>query len=266
MFDPAPRTVKLSRLRPLLGTFVAVEAEVESEDSASVAIEAAFAAAQQVDLLMHPTRAGSDLARLAAAAIHSPTTVDERTFEVLRLCAELNHLSNGQFDPCLPSAAGRMKDIQLIGRQVVCRAKVNLDLGGIAKGYAVDLAVQELRRHGCPSGLVNAGGDLRVFGPEPHLLRVRAARDPDIAIELRDASLAVSGARGPASPPEHRGFYSGVSGAPLEGYTVAIAAPSAAIADALCKCALLCEPPLLAKLLNIFRARLITPLMVTDAT
>jgi thiamine biosynthesis lipoprotein len=55
---------------------------------------------------------------------------------------------------------------------------VRVDLGGIAKGYAVDLAVRSLRRSGIENIVVNAGGDLRVAGPESHDVRLRHPSAP----------------------------------------------------------------------------------------
>ncbi len=58
------------------------------------------------------------------------------------------------------------------------KARVALDLGGIAKGFAVDKAVELLRERGMQSGMVNAGGDLRVFGDEPQPIWVRCPTEP----------------------------------------------------------------------------------------
>ncbi len=85
---------------------------------------------------------------------------------------------------------------------------------GIAKGHAVDQAIQKLSSLGCPSGLVNAGGDLRVFGAdrqESVLLRrgagTRAYFQP---IDLSNAALAVSDLDALERPAEHQGYYSRV--------------------------------------------------------
>jgi thiamine biosynthesis lipoprotein len=69
-----------------------------------------------------------------------------------------------------------------------------LDLGGIAKGYAVDRAIDRLRAHGVPQGCVNAGGDLRCFGAEPERIQLRCAlfTDEVPVIELSEGSLASS--------------------------------------------------------------------------
>jgi thiamine biosynthesis lipoprotein len=71
-----------------------------------------------------------------------------------------------------------------------------IDLGGIAKGYAVDLAVAALQAAGAAGGCVNAGGDLRVFGPAGYPVAVRSPSAPGAAASrfmLLDAALATSG-------------------------------------------------------------------------
>jgi thiamine biosynthesis lipoprotein len=71
-----------------------------------------------------------------------------------------------------------------------------LDLGGIAKGFAVDLAVNVLQSARVPSGLVNAGGDLRVFGSKAQDIQVRNPAKPHEVINLgmmREGAIATSG-------------------------------------------------------------------------
>ena len=62
------------------------------------------------------------------------------------------------------------------GRVRFERPDVAVDLGGIAKGFAVDRAIEVLRAQGISRALVNAGGDLAAFGPEPHLVHIRDPR------------------------------------------------------------------------------------------
>ncbi len=87
--------------------------------------------------------------------------------------------------------------IQLFPENLVRFAdhSVKIDLGGIAKGFAVDRAVEALHRHRIAAGLVNAGGDLRVFGPRSHVIDVRDPRQPDrriCRVALCNAALASS--------------------------------------------------------------------------
>jgi thiamine biosynthesis lipoprotein len=239
-----------------MGTFIAVEATSYDEAAAVAAIDAAFGAMARVDQLMHPTRPDSDLARIGNAAIGVETEVDPWTCDVLSIARAIHEESAGLFDPCLASAPGRMADLDIQPSRVVCRARVEIDLGGIAKGFAVDVAIDTLRGLGCGAGLVNAGGDLRVFGAVSRTIELRTP-EGGWAIELLDAALAASAPRGADSPPEHRGFYEGDSGRVVEGRHVAVVAPSAAAADALCKCAMLCAPATIDKLLGRHGARLV---------
>jgi thiamine biosynthesis lipoprotein len=71
-----------------------------------------------------------------------------------------------------------------------------LDLGGVAKGFAVDLAINILQSAGAPSGSVNAGGDLRVFGSEAQMIHIRNPANPCKLIHLgniNEAAIATSG-------------------------------------------------------------------------
>ena len=244
----------ISRLRPLLGTFVAVEVETGESQDATAAVEAAYFAVGEVDRLMHPTRSGSDIARISAASPGTSIQAHPWTMAVLALARKLNEDSSGAFDPCLPEKPGRMRDLVMSDGRVTSRVQTTIDLGGIAKGFAVDRAVDELIRLGVVSGLVNAGGDLRVFGTVPRIVQVRTADGGSFEVELRQTALAASGQTSD-SPAEHRGFYDGVSGARVESRAVTISASTTALADALCKCALLCEPELLRRMLEKHGAR-----------
>jgi thiamine biosynthesis lipoprotein len=78
---------------------------------------------------------------------------------------------------------------------VSLRRPLLIDLGGIAKGFAVDRATEVLIRAGARGGVINAGGDLRVFGPEPHRVDIRHPLDPGRCarrIVLRDGSIGTS--------------------------------------------------------------------------
>src|SRR5262249_39699886 len=97
-------------------------------------------------------------------------------------------------------APGRGAAIELMaGYTVRLRdASVCIDLGGIAKGYAVDRAVAVLVQRGATEGVVNAGGDLKVFGPRPRAIHLRDPRDPRIVldkVEIAGGALASSGGR-----------------------------------------------------------------------
>jgi thiamine biosynthesis lipoprotein len=153
------------------------------------AIDAAFAAVARVHALMSFHDSESDLSRLNAAA-GSAIAIDAWTYTVLRTARELNRHSNGLFDigvapvlqrlgmlPAAPAnSCTRREPLSRDGFELLpdglgrLKPDVRIDLGGIAKGFAVDRAVAALQERGIPSGLVNAGGDLKVFGANAHTI------------------------------------------------------------------------------------------------
>ncbi|HZF15465.1 MAG TPA: FAD:protein FMN transferase [Steroidobacteraceae bacterium] len=258
MIDQGQGVITFQRVRPALGTLVAVEAGAPDDKVAQRALAAAFDAVDQVARLMHPVAVGSDAQQIACAALNRPLTIHPWTWQVLRLARELHTATQGLFDPCLAHAAGRMTALELgDDHTVICRAPAALDLGGIAKGFAVDRAVDALQAHGCRNGVVNAGGDLRVFGDLPQSVLLRTAAGSVAPLQLVNAALAVSAPRCETSPREHRGFYRGTTGESIEGRWVAVTAAEAAIADGLTKCALVCPAPMLESILESYGARLV---------
>ncbi len=244
-------------MRVALGTFISIEACAASAPAALAAIEAAFSAVLEVEERMHPERPGSDVARINGAVPGAKTPIDASTLEVLRLAKRLNTLTRGVFDPCLPLCKGRLTDLELGGSGtragwVVCRVPVALDLGGIAKGYAIDCAIGALRAEGCSAGAVNAGGDLRFFGLGERALLLRLGDGACRPLTLKDTALAVSDLDEPRRPPGHRGYYSRARGKahPVQRRFAAVAAPTAVGADALTKCLLLANPQTAARALR----------------
>jgi thiamine biosynthesis lipoprotein len=129
---------------------------------------------------------------------------------------------------------GGLDDLWLLDdHQVVTTAPLYLDLGGIAKGAAVDRAVEALRTHGATLGCVNAGGDLRVFGDQAQPIYVRDPSAPHRMThvgDLQDGALATSG--------DYRvqHLFHPDSGRPLATpRSFSVMAPRCAVADALTK-------------------------------
>jgi FAD:protein FMN transferase len=257
MHEPS---VSRSRLRLGLGTFVAIEAEARDEALALEGIGAAFDAILAVQRLMHPMR-GTDLAAMAVCPLGVPLKVHRWTWEVLELCKRLHHASLGIFDPCLAEGAGRMPDLQLLPADtLIAHAPMRIDLGGIAKGYAVDRAIDALRAADCDGGLVNAGGDLAVFGRRSRSIVCGSTDTKAILIVLQDAALATSDASCSESlaalrPAEHRGYYDGRGRRVMISGKATVIAARAAIADGLTKCLLAAQRESGAALLETFGAR-----------
>lgn len=179
------------RARPLLGTLVDIQAQGDSLAAVDAAIARAFAAVQTVHALMSYHDPASDVSRLNRMG-PGTTTVDPHTWEVLADARRIAEASGGRFDvtvgpelvrhgylprhPDFPAPApdADWQDIELLPENRIRLARpLLLDLGGIAKGYAVDCAIRALQDAGMTAARVNAGGDLRVFGSAEDTLHVR---------------------------------------------------------------------------------------------
>jgi thiamine biosynthesis lipoprotein len=131
--------------------------------------------------------------------------------------------------------------------QVRKRAPLRFDLGGIAKGYAVDQAIEAMRPFIAPHAayaLVNAGGDLRHLGAPAVRVALRDSADPArIAryLPLRDAAIA-SSAVGGLSPGEGAPRIFSAAPLPLQA-GASVLAPCCMLADALTKVVLALRAP-----------------------
>ncbi len=194
------RFAEIRRARPLLGTYVEVAVEGMSEQAAHCAIAAAFEAIAEVQSRMSFHDPGSTLSFVNRNAGHTWVPLDESTFAVLQFAARLYRLSAGIFDVTLSlrhQHSGSFSDVELDPKKSVRfrNPDIRIDLGGIAKGFAVDRAVTVLKECGVPAGLVNAGGDLRVFGEKRFPVAIRHPHDPGhslLTFSVTNAALATS--------------------------------------------------------------------------
>jgi thiamine biosynthesis lipoprotein len=250
----------MRRARALLGTIVEITAE-GALDSLPAAIDAAFASIEEVQRLMSFHDPKSDVSRINGAEAGQRLSIHPRTFNVIKFARQLSDLSGGTFDitmapvlvengflprgrPHEPIPFGATYlDLELLpGSQVRWRRKGWIDLGGVAKGYAVDCAIATLRSHDhVTTAIVNAGGDLRCFG-EAQPIHIRHPNTPAVLMHLGwlgDAALASSA-----------GYFSGieVDGCRIDPLvdpkrrrcaswdaSISVAAPDAMSADALTK-------------------------------
>jgi FAD:protein FMN transferase len=206
------------RTQPLLGTFVEIATAGADRDGLQQAIDEAFAAVAQVHRLMSFHDPHSDVSRLNREASIRAVPVHAWTYQVLEMAIELHRQSAGVFDvtvaPLLqqcgllprgvddsapamdqPSTEGAL-ELLGDGRVRYRHPRIRIDLGGIAKGFGVDRALDVLRRHGLTRGLVNAGGDLAAFGPGPEPVHVRHPANAGRVLgsaAIANAALASSG-------------------------------------------------------------------------
>jgi len=210
----------------LLGTFVVVTACGTQREATQRAISAAFEEIRRVDSLMSLHRADSELARVNATAAREPIRVSEELFHVVSNALDIARQTGGSFDPTvaplvklwgflwkehrLPSASEIEPILPRVNHMLVgldperrtVRFKtdgVSLDLNAIAKGYAVDCAIEKLRSLGITNAMVRAGGDLRVIGAPPKEDHWSVQiEDPTKEghrriLKLRDAAVSTSG-------------------------------------------------------------------------
>jgi FAD:protein FMN transferase len=121
-----------------------------------------------VSNLLYAVLATTLTAAQATGGVYDPALLEQ--LERLGYDRTFDDLPINRFDPIIPGEpGGRWRGIKVdpIRRQVTLPAGIKLDFGGIAKGMAVDVALENLYRSGISSAMVNAGGDLSVLGLPP---------------------------------------------------------------------------------------------------
>jgi thiamine biosynthesis lipoprotein len=194
-------------------------ARVTLDDPRRGAFEAAFAALRRVDAAMSLYRPESALVRVNRRAAERAEPVDDELFACLARARALSELTAGAFDatilPLLRSwgaypelgylPVGRADAVGWRGlvldasRRTVrfAREGMAVDLGGIAKGYALDRARTALVEAGARSAVLDLGGNLALVGAGPDdgwRIAVRDPRRPEVGVGtlVLDRDLAVS--------------------------------------------------------------------------
>jgi thiamine biosynthesis lipoprotein len=217
----------------VMGTTMKVEAVSRSlsKDELNKAALDAIKAVKRVDALMSTWRDDSEISRLNRAEPGQWVELSPETYEVLVVAIDVAKTTGGAFDitvealvdlwgfgpksPPVPTDVPTDEAIEaakaITGfEHIVIDANnkraardaegVEVDLGGIAKGYAVDVAIQTLRKHGVEDALVEIGGETAAIGltreRDPWLIGVRHPNAPArslTTIELEGSAIATSG-------------------------------------------------------------------------
>jgi len=223
------RTITIdSGYRQVMGTFANIVVVDDDGARARQAIEAAFEKIHDIDARMSDYDPNSLLSKVNRRAFEESVQVDGEVFEVLAAAVEFSNLSDGAFDITVgpivqlwrnarqegtaPDPAALEQARACVGYQNLglnpksltvrfAKEGMALDLGGIAKGYAIDRAVDILKELSIQGAMVNIGGDLRCFGTPPdgvdHWLI--GLQDPQqdenilLALKLDDRAVATSG-------------------------------------------------------------------------
>jgi thiamine biosynthesis lipoprotein len=213
-----------SREEAIMGTRIAVELWSEDAALGERAMTAVIDEMRRVDRLMSTYKPESQLSQVNAHAYERPVEVHPDIIDVVEKSLQYSKLSNGAFDVTYASvgylydyrAHRHPTDAQIAAalpgvdyRQVVVdrdartirflRPGMRIDLGGIAKGWAVDSGIEILRGLGIEHAMVNAGGDTRLLGDrrgKPWIVGIRDPRNDGkvvLRLPLEDAAISTSG-------------------------------------------------------------------------
>ena len=207
-----------------MGTAIRVELWSEDRAGAESAMCAVMNVMHHVDETMSPYKPESELSRMNREAANGPVRLSQEMFDLLSRSLDFSRLSDGAFDITFASA-GHLYDYRQgirpseIDLAQACKAigyknllldrathsvrfacpGVRIDLGGFAKGYAVDLGAALLKRRGIDNAIVTAGGDSHILGDRlgrPWTIGIRDPRRPGeivALLPLKDVAVSTSG-------------------------------------------------------------------------
>ncbi len=218
VFQREETATPLTRTRLLMGTVVEIRIDVPDAARFEESVSQAFAAMDAIEKLMSPHLPESEISRISTAT--EPVKLSAETMEVLRLANRISTRSGGAFDaslgrlinlwgfaegdPQLPTESAIKQALSGTGPGSFKLAENKLekvpthlaiDLGGVAKGYAIDRAVSILSAAGVKHASVNAGGDMRLIGDRagvPWRIGIQHPRlDGEILAKIDIANRAV---------------------------------------------------------------------------
>jgi thiamine biosynthesis lipoprotein len=222
--DPSDGGGWLCGEEAIMGTAVRVELWSEERAAGQAAIAAVMAEMHRIDDTMSPFKPQSELSRVNREAARQAVPVSPALYDVIARSIEFSRLSDGAFDitfasvghlydyrqrirPSEPELARAReaigwRNLELEPRSSTirfARPGVRIDLGGFAKGLAVDNGAAILRTRGIRNAIVTAGGDSYILGDRrgrPWTIGIRDPRDAGrmaAVLPLRDVALSTSG-------------------------------------------------------------------------
>jgi thiamine biosynthesis lipoprotein len=214
----------IKRDEAIMGTAISVELWCDDKRAGEAAVDAVMEEMHRIDRAMSPHRADSELSRINRDAASVAVPLSAEMTRLLLQAQKFSELSAGAFDityaavGCLYNYRERIRPTEsalalaraAVGYQHLLidakgqtvrfgRPGMCIDLGGFAKGHAVDRATTILRQRGIAHANVSAGGDSRVIGDRrgrPWTIGVRDPRRPGAVVAvlpLEDTSISTSG-------------------------------------------------------------------------
>lgn len=222
---PAPAAAEwYSRHEAIMGTAVDVEVWSDDATKANEAMAAVIAEMHHIDDTMSPFKPESELSRINREAAKHPVSISQEMYDILAKSIEFSKLSGGAFDvtfssvgymydyrhhikptdeqiaKALPAISYRHIRLDPVKRTVrYDRDGVRVDLGGIAKGWAVDRSIAILKARGITNAMVMAGGDSRLLGDRrgrPWSVGIRNPfKEGEViaVLPLQDTAISTSG-------------------------------------------------------------------------
>jgi thiamine biosynthesis lipoprotein len=247
----------INRCKPLLGTYVEIDIAGEYPDDTLLDMsENMFLRIQQIENIMSFHKCNSELSYLNTNAYYHKCIISDEMCDVLSQALRMSELTKGLYDISiggelvkngfLPEQATRsdkkanFKDILIDGNKVKFSKRLQIDLGGIAKGYAVDQALLTIKNKEVKV-TINAGGDLSTNDWDNKLIDIRVPslkNKKTVSIKMRNKAVATSASyyfdnnKNPIIDPKSKQMIS-------DKRSVSVFAPSCALADALTKVAFL---------------------------
>lgn len=223
--------------RVLMDTVCTITVVSSSEEKAKEAIESGFHEIKKLETLLNNFSPDSEISAVSRSAGIKPVRVSRETLDIMQKTIDISNMTGGSFDPTIEPViklwqfSKRPADPSLPSRDIISNTLklvdykkikmdtaasemylqekgMELDLGGIAKGYAADKAVEVIKAKGIRAALVAIAGDIRGYGlsttgnPWRVGMQVPRPENPDTekpwedifaSIHLKDSAISTAG-------------------------------------------------------------------------
>ncbi len=222
--------------RVLMDTYCTITVVGSSKEKAREAIDAGFDEIKKLEVLLNYFSEDSEITSINRAAGIGPVKVSKETLEILEKTSEIFKITEGSFDPTIAPVIKHWKfskgkseqsvpsrndveqalklvdyrkvEIDSAASEIMLKEKgMELDLGGIAKGYGADKAIKAIKAKNIKAALVAIAGDIRGYGlstsgnpwkvgvqnPRPDTVSDKPWEDIFASLELKDSAISTSG-------------------------------------------------------------------------
>lgn len=263
----------INRCKPLLGTYVEIELSGDYEEGYLLDMSCTiYDRIEQIQNLLSFHDENSELSYINSNAFFHSCKISREMSDVLKQALKFSELTDGLYDVCIASElvkngflpdrsirvdeSANYKDIEVHGNEIRFNKRLQIDLGGIAKGYAMDEALRVVGDEGVRV-IINAGGDIISNNWEDRMIDIRVpelGKKEFMDMKMKDKAVATSSSyyfdnnKNPIISPKSRKMIE-------DKRSVSVFASNCMIADALTKIAFLDKNA--NKIMNLFSAKMI---------